>query len=428
MRHTLLPLFFFLSIVVAQAQSRVSDKAAEFVADVKAMLVTGKATNAEKLGADLEAVWNGGTLTSKQQKEIIDITQGLYRKRMRVNPHMENFFTMVTAGVNNQNMRGKQLDDMLDVTAKAVQNEDGKHLETFLHAASLFLKTNRIYQNTYYRLNTSGGSFSFAYEGASKKSDEKTEDAWGVSWDDEVNDKGEVLEDDGWGTITPTPKKEDKKKAEKNRKESIKRQFIPAQPKVSGPVLKFENVNLTFVTPWDSTGIKKTNGELMLASNMFVGEGGSFDWTADGAPASAEIRKYSFNTTFAGFKAPDVTVSYPSVLAAPVEGAMEWISGKRKTSEYPYPKFSSFTNDAKLKTLGDNIVYTGGFSMQGNQLGSKPLDNSLSEIVVSHSGERKFRSMARNYIISDSLIMANRASVAIYQQKDSLTHPAMQLR
>ncbi|MBC5994696.1 hypothetical protein [Pontibacter cellulosilyticus] len=428
MRHRLLPFFLFLSIVVAQAQSKISDKPAEFVADVKAMLVTGKATNAEKLGADLEAVWNGGTLTTKQQKEIIDIAQGLYRKRMRVNPHMENFFTMVTAGVNNQNMRGKQLDDMLNVTAKAVQNEDGKHLETFLHAASLFLKTNRIYQNTYYRLNTSGGSFSFAYEGASKATDEKAEDAWGTSWDDEVNDKGEVIEDDGWGTVTPTPKKEDKKKAEKNRKESLKRQFIPAQPKVSGPVLKLENVNLTFVTPWDSTGIKKTNGELMLASNMFVGEGGTFDWTADGAPASAEIRKYSFNTSFSGFKAPDVTVTYPSVLASPVEGAMEWISGKRKTSEYPYPKFSSFTNDAKLKTLGENIVYTGGFSMQGNLLGSRPLDNSLSEIVVSHAGERKFRSMARNYTINDSLIMANRASVAIYQQKDSLTHPAMQLR
>ncbi|MEJ8804533.1 hypothetical protein [Pontibacter sp. H249] len=427
MRHKLLPLFFLLSIVVAQAQSKITGKPDDFVAEVKAMLITGKATNADKLAADLEGVWNSGTLTSKQQKEIIDITQGLYRKRMRVNPHYEQFFVMVTAGINNQNMRGKQLDEMLNVVAKSVQNEEGKQLEAFLHIASLYLQTNRIYQNTYYKLNTSGGSFSFAYEGTSKPAEAKAEDPWATSWDDEVNEQGEVLEDDGWGTPVAA-KKEDKKKSEKNRKESIKRQFIPAMPSVSGPVLKLENVNLTFVTPWDSTGIKKTNGQLMLASNIFVGEGGKFDWQAGGTPASAEIRKYSFNTSFAGFKAPDVTVTYASVLETPVEGAMEWISGKRKTSEYPYPKFFSFTNDAKLNNLGNNIAYTGGFSMQGNLLGSKPLDNSLSEIVVSYNGERKFRSQARNYNVNDSLIMANRASVAIYQQKDSLTHPAMQLR
>ncbi|WP_299826143.1 hypothetical protein [uncultured Pontibacter sp.] len=429
MRHKLLPFFFFISIIVAQAQSKISGKPDDFVTEVKAMLITGKATNAEKLAADLDAVWNSGTLTKNQQKEIIDITQELYRKRMRVNPHFEQFFVMVTAGVNSQNMRGKQLDNMLEVIAKTVQNEDGKHLESFLSTASLYLNTNRIYQNTYYKLNASGGSFSFAYEGASKPAEgAKAEDGWGTSWDDEVNANGELIEDDGWGVIAPAPKKEDKKKNEKNRKESIKRQFIPAQPKVSGPVLKLENVNLTFVTPWDSTGINKTHGQLMLATNTFVGEGGTFDWQADGAPASAEIRKYSFNTSFAGFKAPDVTVSYPSVLATPVDGAMEWISGKRKTSQYPYPKFFSFTNDAKLKTLGDNITYTGGFSMIGDLIGSKPLDNSLSEIVVSNGGERKFRSQARNYTINDSLIMANLASVAIYQQKDSLTHPAMQLR
>lgn len=427
MRYKILPILFLFSILTAQAQFKTLDKPADFVDDVKAMLITGKANNAEKLGADLEAVWNSGTLTSKQQKEIIDITQELYKKRMRVNPHYEHFFTMITAGVNNQNMRGKQLDEMLHVTAKTVQNEDSRQLELFLSTASIFLKSNRIFQNSFYKLNTSGGSFSFAYEGTAKVN-AGTEDSWSTSWDDEVDAKGEIIEDDGWGIVAPKPKKVDKKKAEKDRKESIKRLFIPSQPKVTGPTLKFENVNLTFVTPWDSTGIKKTNGQLMLASNMFVGEGGTFDWEANGAPASAEIRKYNFNTSFAGFKAPDVTVTYPLVLATPVDGAFEWISNRRKTSEYPYPKFSSFTNDAKLKTLGNNIAYTGGFSMMGNAIGSKPLDNSLSEIVVSDKGERKFRSMARNYIIKDSLITANHASVAIYQQKDSLTHPAMQLR
>ena len=426
----LLPLILFLTVLTAQAQTRLSDKPADFVTDVKAMLLAGKVENAEKLSADLEEIWSSGKLTSRQQNEIIDISQRMYRKRMRTNPHFAQFYTMVTAGVNNQNLRGNALDNMLEVTSKAVQQEDAKRLEQYLHTASLFLATNRLYQNSYYSLRNAGGSFSFAYEGATKASDEPAAEGsgWDTSWDDEVNEQGELIEeDDGWGTIT-TPKKEDKKRAEKNRKESLRKQFIPDQPKVSGPVLKLENARLVFVTPWDSTSIDDTNGRLMLTNNQFVGEGGRFSWEAGGAPASAEIRKYSFNTSFAGFKAPDVTVTYNSVLAAPVDGALEWMSSKRKSSVYPYPKFFSFTNDAQIKSLGSNIAYKGGFSLVGDVVGSKPLDNSWSEIVVMHNGERKFRSTARNYILTDSVIHANRAAVAIYQQKDSLTHPAMQLR
>ncbi|MFD2512693.1 hypothetical protein ACFSRY_02335 [Pontibacter locisalis] len=430
MRHKLLPFLFFLTIITAQAQSKLSDKPEDFVPSVKAMLISGKAENPEKLAADLQEVWDSGKLTVKQQKEVIDIAQGLYKKRMRVNPHFSDFFTMVTAGVNNQNMRGKQLDEMLDVTSKAVQQEDGKRLEQFLSTARLYLSTNRLFQNSYYSLRSSKGNFSFSYEGAAKAA-EAAGDAtsnWDNSWDDEVNEKGELIEDDGWGTVTAAPKKEDKKKAEKNRKESIRRQFIPEQPKLSGPVLKLESIVLAFVTPWDSTSINNTQGQLMLANNMFVGEGGTFDWKVNGEPVTADIRKYNFNTSFAGFKAPDVTVKFPAVLTRPVDGAMEWISGKRKTSEYPYPKFFSFTNDAQLATLGKNINYTGGFSLVGNAVGSKSLDNSLSEIIVFYNGERKFRSTARSFAINDSLIIANRATAVIYQHADSLTHPAMQLR
>ncbi|MBF9255193.1 hypothetical protein I2I11_17985 [Pontibacter sp. 172403-2] len=432
MRLKLLPLFFFLTIATAQAQSqvRLSDKPADFLADVKAMLLAGRAEQAEQLSASLETAWNSENITAKQQKQVIDIAQDMYRKRLRTNPHFAQFFTMVASGINNQHLRGSALDDMLDVTAKAVKQEDIKNMERFLSAASLYLSTNRVFQNSYYSLRGTGGSFSFAYKGASKAGDEQSEgqDGW-----DNVSEEAAVApeqsaEEDGWGTISAAPQKEDKQKTEKARKESIKKQFLPLQPEVTGPVLKFENVTLTFVTPWDSAAIARTGGQLMLTGNLFVGEGGTFAWQAHGETAVAELRKYNFNTSFAGFKAPDVTITYPAVLTAPVDGALEWISSKRKAGAYPYPKFFSFTNDAKFKPLADNIAYRGGFSLVGNIMGSKPLDGSLSELLVSQGGRHKFRAVARDYTITDSLILANRASVAIYQQKDSLTHPAMQLR
>ncbi|RDV14064.1 hypothetical protein DXT99_15965 [Pontibacter diazotrophicus] len=426
----LLPLIFLLVAFTAQAQTKLSNKPADFIGDVKTLLTAGKVADAEKLSADMEGVWNSGKLSSKQQQQIMDISQLMYRKRIG-SAQFGQFYTMVTAGVNNKSMRADQVDKMLEVTEKAVQQEDAKRLGQFLTTSSSYLSNNLLYQNSYYKLLSSGGSFSFAYEGASKATPEEAEESNGwdsVSWDDEGKTQEEAVEDDDWGIVTATPKKEDKKKTAQARKESLKRQFLPAQPKVSGPVLKLEKTDLTFVTPWDSASINNTQGQLMLVNNLFVGEGGKFEWKLKEEPASAEIRKYNFNISFAGFKAPDVTVAYPAVLAAPVDGAFEWISSKRKTSSYPYPKFNSFTSDAKINNLGPQVAYKGGFSLVGNAIGSKPMDGSPSEIVVSHNGERKFRSLARSYSFEDSLLLANRAAVAIYQQKDSLVHPAMQLR
>lgn len=430
----LLPFLFFLTVLAAQAQTKqkLSSEPAEFVGDVRTMLQTGKAENAEELSAALEEVWDSGKLSSGQKKEVINIAQLIYRKRMRTSPHFTDFFGILTTGLQQERLSTAQLDKLLEVTAKAVQQEDGKRLEQFLHTTHLYLSQQRLFQNPYYKLQASGGSFSFAYEGTSKPLDEEDgeNNGWSsISWDDEVNEKGELLdEEDGWGTVAPQPKNEDKQKNTQRRKQAAKQQFIPAQPKVSGPVLALQNVTLTFITPWDSASVQHTSGQLMLGNQVWVGEGGKFNWEVGGKPAEAKLGKYTFSTSFAGFKAPDVELTYPAVLAAPVDGSLEWISSKRKSSVYPYPKFTSFTSDAKLNSLGGNIAYTGGFSLTGNIIGSRPLDGSLSQLVVSKDGKRKFRAMARNYTFEDSLVLANRSAVSIYQGQDSLVHPAMQLR
>ncbi|MBD1398532.1 hypothetical protein H9Q13_15275 [Pontibacter sp. JH31] len=434
MKYKLLPLFFFLAVFAAQAQTKVSTDPAQYVADAKNLLIAGKATNAEQLGTDLEAIWNNGSLTAKQKQQVVDISQRMYRKKLRANPHFENFYEMLIGAFNHQRLRSNQIDDMLEVVDKVMQHEEGANLDRFLSTSSRYLTSGVLYQNKQYTLRTSGGNLSFAYEGkAPQKEKEKGKEGseWdNFSWDDEVAGSSEETVVDGWGTVTAAPKKIDPKAAEKKRREDFKKMFVPAQPKVSGPVLKLDNANLTFATIYDSTTITKTSGQLMLANNLFVGEGGSFAWVADGKPVSADFRAYNFDITAAAFKVPDATITYNAVLDSPIEGIFEFRSTKAgKNGEKSYPRFASFTNDAKVKSLGKNIAYTGGFTLAGDVVGSKPLDGSVSSLAVLENGQKKFRSMAHNYNLSDSIISANRAYVAIYQnqRKDSLTHPAMQL-
>ncbi len=438
MRYRLLPLLFFLASFVAQAQSKFSNKPDEFIAEAKALMIAGKLANAEQLNAELDDIWTSGKLTEKQKEKVMDISKQMYRKKMRSNPHFSDFYIMLTSAVNKHNLRGDRLNEMLEVVDKAVNNEDIAGLGTFLNISSLYLTTGRIYQKTNYRLYATGGSFNFAYEGKSRANDEVEDNkAWdNISWDDEVStesDAGDGWGDDGWGepvkTKTEAEKKEDAKKEAKRKKESLKQLFIPEQPAVSGPVLKLENVNIAIATNYDSTAIQKTSGQLMLAKGIFVGEGGTYDWQAGGSPASVVIRKYNFDTSFAGFKAPDVTLTYNAVLSQPVEGAFEFRSTKRgKDGEIIYPRFVSFTNDAQVKSLGERIRYRGGFALNGDLIGSRALDASLSEISVVDDGKRKFSSRALNYTLNDSVIVASRAAVSIYQEKDSISHLAIQLR
>lgn len=439
MKYKLLPFLFFLAVFAAQAQTKLSTDPGQYITDAKNMLVTGKAKNAETLGAALESVWGNQRLSDKQKQQVIDISQLMYRKKMRVNPHYENFYEMLVGAVNHHNMRGAQIDNMLEVVAKAVQQDEGIALDRFFQTSSSYLSSGILYQNKQYTLRTVGGSVSFAYEGkAAPKDKEKSAEVsdWdSFSWDDEVaGESSEATADDwgdAWDTPKPAAKKVDPKVAEKKRRDDFKKMFIPAQPKVSGPVLKLENVNLSFATIHDSTAIMKTSGHLMLANNLFVGEGGSFSWEVDGKPVSAAFKAFNFDITAAAFKVPDATITYNAVLDAPIEGVFEFRSSKAGTNgEKSYPRFASFTNDAKVKSLGKDIVYTGGFTLAGDLIGSKPLDGSVSALAVLEDGKKKFRSMAHNYNLNDSIIFANRAYVAIYQnqRRDSLTHPAMQLR
>jgi hypothetical protein len=438
MKYKLLPLFFFLATLFAEAQTKLSTDPAQYITDAKTMLVAGKAKNAEELGAALESVWGNQRLTDKQKQQIVDISQRMYRKKMRVNPHYENFYEMLVGAVNRHSMRGAQIDNLLEVVDKVVQQEEGIALDRFFQTSSLYLFSGILYKNNQYTLRTTGGSVTFAYEGkAAPKGKEKSGEAsdWdSFSWDDEVTGESKEATADDWGDAwdapKPAAKKVDPKVAAQKRRDDFKKMFIPAQPKVSGPVMKLDNVSLSFVTIHDSTSITKTSGQLMLASNLFVGDGGSFAWMADGKPVSAAFRAYNFDITGAAFKVPDATITYSAVLDAPIEGMFEFRSVKSgKNGEKSYPRFASFTNDAKVKSLGKDISYTGGFTLAGDLIGSKPLDGSSSSLAVLEDGKKKFRSMARNYNLNDSIISASRAYVAIYQnqRRDSLTHPAMQL-
>src|SRR5690606_22548597 len=95
---------------------------------------------------------------------------------------------IIMTAVAKHNYQGAALNNLLDVLAKTIKNENDKSLAAFLSATSTYLTTGKIHESKFYSLYATGGSFGFTYEGESKQaSSENGTDVWGnISWDDET--------------------------------------------------------------------------------------------------------------------------------------------------------------------------------------------------------------------------------------------------
>jgi len=204
-----------------------------------------------------------------------------------------------------------------------------------------------------------------------------------------------------------------------------------AAPPARGAVIVVKGADLFMATAGDSVFLKKVSGTAVPNSGRFLATGGQFVWSIKTNLATAELAGFDFDMSKPEFTAQPVTLTYPAVLEAPVKGALSYKSVRRKpgATDTGYPRFISLTNDARIKNIGENIKYRGGFSMAGGKVLSAALDGSLANLTVSLDGKPKFKAASRAYVLGDSVITASRAAVTIYEgAKDSVTHPGAQLK
>ncbi|QNH62762.1 hypothetical protein [Hymenobacter sediminicola] len=464
---------------VARFTGKLSTDPAQFMQDVQLMMAATNNAAAKNTAAKLQQLWASNKLTATQQGNIVTLSQQMLTLGYKARPHLEALFNAVVAGATVQNFSDKQMDEFLDVATKTVRTDPGPEAAKFLSSAAQFLDTKVLFTSRYNTLRVIGGTFSFAYNDqdmpsmapaaapvaappaaavvtqplntkpgaktpAKKAAPKKRKsDGWdsadlwsssgGSGWGDS---------NDGWGTPakkTPaktTPAKAGATPAAKEPEPAPA--FEPAPyfdsyvaPPTRGPVLVLKDADLFMSTGGDSITIKKTSGAVVPQTGKFVGYGGQYGWQVNGNPATADLTTYDFDLNKAEFTAEPVTLTYPAVLETPVKGALSYKSLKKKpgAADSGYPRFISLTNDARVKNIGENIRYYGGFSLAGSRVLSAALDGSLSRIFVDLDGKPKFRASSRAYVLGDSLITAERASVTIFEDKiDSLTHPGVKLK
>ncbi|WP_426490225.1 hypothetical protein [Hymenobacter sp. 102] len=430
---------------------KLSSEPAQFMVDVQSMMATTNNAAAKTAGTRLQQVWASNRLTATQQRYIVALSQYMLGRKFRPKPHFEQFYTAIAAGVLVQNFSDQQMTEFLDVAGKTLEKEQPADAEKFLATSAAFLDTKFLHKSRYSSLQVVGGTFSFAYHAQdmpslappapapvvpptptvstkplnTKAKTAKKSSGWGD--DDPWNST-----DDGWGTPA---KKSTGTAAAKPADSGWDAAAVPSYdaylaPPSRGPAIMLKDADLFMVSPSDSVYIRKTSGAVVANTNRFVGYGGEFAWQVNNNPASVALASYDFDMLKAEFVANPVTLTYPAVLEAPIKGWFAYKSVQRKPGvQTGYPRFISATNDARVKNIGDNIRYFGGFSLTGNRALSASLDGAMSRIIVDVDGKPKFRASSRAYVLGDSVITAQHAQVSIFQDKqDSLTHPGVKLK
>ncbi len=412
---------------------RMSKDPEAFIEDLSAVLAKQPDSINQRLSSELSSIYS--SLNEDQRARFYQLTWKFYNKKFRINRQFSDFFFTLSGAINEKGLKGEQLDVLLTLTERSLEELTEAEFNTFLRTLKDFFNFNALYQAPFNRLITSSNAFVLEWAGPPP---EKVPEV-AVEEDPMDQRRDEVMEEfnkpepsDDWGGSFEEAPAETQEKA--NVEDVIANAAPPTAdiPPLKGPLIRFtEPIDLEFYSAFDSTVLKGTEGALMLSNFTFVGKGGKFDWTTVEIPEEevyAELAEYSFNTMNASLDAEGAKLHYDKYLYEPLEGSFSFRSIKRRVrSEKSYPRFVSYNNNVDIKDLGPGIEYRGGFSLIGQKRYSTSINQDLSFISVQYNNELKFRANSPRFELLDTALLSDKTSIVIYTDKDSVYHPVVRL-
>ncbi len=373
------------------------------------------------VGAAIGTVWNG--LGMDQQAVIKSQLKLMKKKGYKLRPHYVNYLGAIVNAINRENIDPVKLSQYLTVAGQVIENEDISKTSSFFNNSRDFFEHHALHYEKSFRLYARDDQYHFEYiksETIPLLPDTATQQSQFDTWDNQNKTEPTTWEEPAVDTTAQS--------------EEFSLLFPPMpQPELSGPIIKFEKLTLNFSTPSDSAFLKNTKGSVSLITNMFVGEGGSFDWSPAGlGPDSVyfDFRAYHFDVSKPEIKADQGKITYKGKIRGKEEGIFEFKSVRHKDpASSNYPRYMSLRSNIPMLGLSDEkMKYIGGFALNGRRIYSSSVDGDFATLEVLGDTDKKFEARSRLFEFKDSVIVAKHALVKIFQENDSIFHPAVELR
>jgi hypothetical protein len=427
MRQIFISLLFLFIVIESQAQRyRLTDSLTVFSDRVNEMMLQTRNEIASEAAAAFQQSWSSGAFTQNQQSKIADISLEMLKKDYSPIPFFVQYLNLLSSATQVHGITGSKMDNLLEMIDKSIRQDNGKTYLTIITNLNSFFNGNALHKNNFNKLYHLNANYDFEYVGETAPE----EDIYEPPAATEVFDSWDAWDDnDDWGNTDATDATVDSWD-----QPSVFTDAIPLEvPILTGALIRFNNVDLVFATPYDSTVITGTKGDFSLSSHLFSGDGGTVNWESADISKSdlwVNLQTYQFNARLPEFTAEKVTMNYPQYLNQPVEGILTFKSIKRRSTEPArYPRFISYQSNVDLnKVKIQSTKFSGGFAMEGKKIKSASIYGNSSEIFIKDAAGNAFKVNAKIIDVSDTTISARNAALVIYHGRDSINHPSMRIR
>jgi hypothetical protein len=429
----LLPYFFLiLSLSVCGAQPKKPDPvpaAASFQDSIRMVLENTRNVESMAIGSAFVQVW--GMLGLSEQQLIQSQTRLMRKKGYPLKPNLVNYFGTIVNAFTVEKTDNVVFNSFLRVAQKTIETYTAKQSQPFLENSKVFFLHHALHRDRGLTLRLSADPYAFDFIEPAKPfvfvETPPAQDSDSIPADSQPLEETPQQETtDPWAEQTEASPPQDNTPLWMNMVQ------VPTPPVVEGPILKFESTSLTFITRYDSVTLSNTKGTYSFLSNLFVGEGGRFDFSAAKLPVDTvycELGSYFFKTTKAEVKSEMAKLTYKGKLSSPVPGRFEYRSIPHVDSvASSFPRFISYENNIEHSGVGrSNTTFKGGFSLIGNKITSESAFKGSSVMEVSKAGRPLWKAISPTFSLGDSLITTNNARITIFHENDSITHPMLEL-
>ncbi|MGY6560642.1 MAG: hypothetical protein ACXITV_00905 [Luteibaculaceae bacterium] len=199
----------------------------------------------------------------------------------------------------------------------------------------------------------------------------------------------------------------------------------------SVPKIIFKDCNLICLAKGDSTTIYNTSGVYLPLTQIFEGGKGKVTWEKAGRPANetyAVFDKYTVKVKNAGFSVDSVLFTN-RYFQRPLLGKLdELILANMTPEKNTYPRFSSYDQRLIIRNVFKNIDYSGGVSFRGARLLGSGTGEQRAELIFKKDGNPFASAKATDLAIFTDRVSTESASVTLYLEEDSITHPSVIMR
>jgi hypothetical protein len=153
-------------VSVQRYTGHLSPDPAQFIIDVRTMMVATNNAGAIALGDRMRQLWGSNQLTASQQTAIAALSQQMLDKKLRPVPHLTAFYSALVTGKAKAGLSDKQVDQYLDALGQSVEKDLPADIEKYLLTTARVLNGGYLYRSGFNALRVMGGQLSFAYKTA----------------------------------------------------------------------------------------------------------------------------------------------------------------------------------------------------------------------------------------------------------------------